>query len=82
MTLRDWLDREEQKIPQFAQVIGRTAETVRRYISGDRIPDKETMPLIVQATGGAVTPNDFFGIAGHLDATPKRDTPARAQEAA
>jgi hypothetical protein len=40
------------------------------------------MPLIVDATGGAVTPNDFFGISGHPDAAPKNGTQTRAQEAA
>lgn len=62
MTLRDWLDRENIRTPQFAAHIGRTSEAVRRYVSGDRIPDKETMPLIVDATKGEVTPNDFFGV--------------------
>ena len=64
MTLKDWLAREgAPKRPQFAAQIGRTAEAVRRYEEGERIPDRETMPLIVDATAGEVTPNDFFGIA-------------------
>lgn len=63
MTLKDWLDRENVSPPQFAERIGRTSEAVRRYISGDRIPDRDTMPLIVRHTAGKVTPNDFFGIA-------------------
>lgn len=61
MTLRDWLDANGKSNAQFAEAIGRTAEAVRRYASGDRIPDRETMPLIVDATEGQVTPNDFFG---------------------
>lgn len=62
MTLRDWLDANSKSNAQLAEKIGRTAEAVRRYAAGDRIPDRETMPLIVDATGGQVTANDFFGI--------------------
>jgi hypothetical protein len=46
----------------FGERIKRSAEAVRRYAAGERIPDKETMPLIVSETRGAVTPNDFFAI--------------------
>lgn len=63
MTLRDWLEQEGVSVPQFASRIGRTAEAVRRYVSGERIPDKDTMPLIAQATRRKVTPNDFFDLA-------------------
>ena len=62
MRLDDWLEREGLKPAQFATRIGRTAEAVRRYAAGERIPDRETMPLIVAETGGEVTPNDFFGM--------------------
>lgn len=62
MLLRDWLSANEKTNGEFGQTIGRTAEAVRRYASGERIPDRETMPLIVEATGGEVTANDFFGI--------------------
>jgi transcriptional regulator with XRE-family HTH domain len=62
MTLRDWLAVRQVSIPAFAVRIGRSPEAVRRYANGDRIPDKETMPLIAAETEGAVTANDFFGI--------------------
>lgn len=63
MTLKDWLAEQDISVPQFAARINRTPEAVRRYVSGERIPDKETMPLIASETGHAVTANDFFGIA-------------------
>lgn len=63
MKLRDWLDERDISNGDFGNRIKRTAEAVRRYAAGERIPDKDTMPLIVDATGGAVTPNDFFDIA-------------------
>lgn len=62
MTLRDWLASQGVTIPEFATRIGRSSESVRRYVNGDRIPDKETMPLIADVTSGVVTANDFFGI--------------------
>lgn len=62
MTLKEWLEDEGVTVPQFAARIARSPEAVRRYVVGDRIPDKETMPTIVTETSGRVTPNDFFGI--------------------
>ena len=76
MTLKDWLAEQQLSVGDFAARIGRTAESVRRYANGERIPDKETMPLIAAETGNVVTANDFFGISV---ATP---TPASEQEAA
>jgi len=63
MTLKDWMASNETNVSQLARRIGRSPEAVRRYAAGERIPDRDTMPLIADATGGAVTPNDFFGIA-------------------
>lgn len=62
MTLKEWLAARDRSIIEFAREIERTAEAVRRYANGDRIPDRDTMPRIVKATGGEVTANDFFGI--------------------
>ena len=68
MQLRQWLDDNEVTNGDFGERIGRTAEAVRRYASGDRVPDRETMPKIVRETGGLVTANDFFGIEQSSDA--------------
>ncbi|MBB4154142.1 transcriptional regulator with XRE-family HTH domain [Sphingomonas jinjuensis] len=62
MTLKEWLEDKGMTGPQFATRIGRSSEAVRRYVAGERIPDRDTMPLVVKETSGAVTPNDFFGI--------------------
>lgn len=62
MTLKDWLVAHNVDSAAFAEKIGRSTEAVRRYANGARIPDRETMPLIVAETNGVVTPNDFFGI--------------------
>ncbi len=63
MKLQDWLAQEGIEVRDFAPRIGRTPEAVRRYVSGERIPDRETMPLIASETAGAVMPNDFFPVA-------------------
>lgn len=63
MKLADWLSANSLNEGDFAERIGRSREAVRRYVNGERIPDRETMPLIAQHTAGAVTPNDFFGVA-------------------
>lgn len=62
MTLKEWLTAKDITVSQFANTISRTPEAVRRYVVGDRIPDRETMPLIADATGHSVTPNDFFDL--------------------
>ncbi|AJR24541.1 helix-turn-helix domain-containing protein [Sphingobium sp. YBL2] len=62
MTLKEWLASKRMSVSRFAEMIERSPEAVRRYVNGDRIPDRETMPLIVQTTKGKVTPNDFFGV--------------------
>jgi hypothetical protein len=62
MTLKEWLDWKGLSHAQFGARIKRTAEAVRRYAAGDRIPDRETMPRIVKETEGHVTANSFFDI--------------------
>ncbi len=62
MTLKEWLADKQLSHIEFAKHISRTPEAVRRYVNGERIPDKATMPVIAEKTGGAVTANDFFGI--------------------
>jgi len=71
MTLKEWLEKEGLSPAQFAPRIERTAEAVRRYAAGERIPDRDTMPRIVEETRGEVTANDFFGIiASEADTSP------------
>ncbi len=78
MTLKEWLAQESLTPAQFAASIGRTSEAVRRYANGERIPDKETMPLIAAATSNLVTANDFFGIDLKVEA---QVAPARSSAA-
>ncbi|MFC4255409.1 XRE family transcriptional regulator [Altererythrobacter xixiisoli] len=62
MNLKDWLSDQGLRNADFAKRIDCTAEAVRRYANGDRIPGRDIMPKIVEETGGAVTANDFFDL--------------------
>ncbi|MGJ5000540.1 helix-turn-helix domain-containing protein [Bradyrhizobium sp. HKCCYLRH2060] len=48
--------------PAFAEKIGKSAESVRRYRAGEREPDQKVMRLIFEVTGELVTPNDWVGV--------------------
>lgn len=63
MKLADYLIRTSTSRLDFAKRIGVSKEAVRRYVAGERIPEKETMEKIAAATDNNVTANDFFGIA-------------------
>jgi transcriptional regulator with XRE-family HTH domain len=63
MKLADYMTAHDLSRAEFAESIRVSAETVRRYLAGERIPDKHVMERIAEATGFQVTANDFFGIA-------------------
>lgn len=62
MTLGDWLRERGMTPTEFGKRICKPQATIQRYVSGKRIPEPEIMNLIVSETGGAVTPNDFYGM--------------------
>lgn len=62
MKLADYMKAHDLSRAEFAERIGVTPETVRRYMI-DRIPTPKIMEKIALATGCQVTANDFFGIA-------------------
>lgn len=63
MKLADYLDAHSIPRAQFAERIGVSDESVRRYIVGDRRPNRRTLEKIALATACKVTANDFFGIS-------------------
>jgi hypothetical protein len=75
MLLQDWLARNNLTYGQFGAAISRTAEAVRRYANGERIPDREAMIAIARETGDQVTPNDFYGLV-HAPADTATPAPA------
>jgi transcriptional regulator with XRE-family HTH domain len=60
MKLDAYLKRERLSTAEFAERIGVTAEAVRLYLTGQRIPRPKTVARIAQETGGAVRFRDFF----------------------
>ena len=47
-------------VTDFAALIGVSATTVYRYISGQRMPRRQIMRRIMTATDGAVRPEHFM----------------------
>ena len=64
MTLSQYLETRGLSYAEFARMIdAKSAETVRRYATSGRVPNKDNMARIVAATDSAVTPNDFHAVA-------------------
>jgi DNA-binding transcriptional regulator YdaS (Cro superfamily) len=59
MKLSEWLNLSKKQKRAFAAEIGVTPQMISAYCKGDIWPSKERMRLIAEATGGAVTANDF-----------------------
>jgi transcriptional regulator with XRE-family HTH domain len=56
------MDERNLSDADFGALIERTRQAVHRYRTGERVPDQTTLEKIFEVTGGAVTPNDFFGL--------------------
>jgi hypothetical protein len=61
-TLPDWLRLNNVNYSEFGVRIGRSRESVRRYCSGEAIPDRDAMPRIYRETAGEVEPNAFYDL--------------------
>lgn len=63
MKLAGYMSEHALTYAEFARRIGSAhARTVERYAKGHQRPNAMMMAAIVRATGGAVTPNDFFDL--------------------
>ncbi len=62
MKLSEYLKKENKRPADLARDFGIVHCMVRRWCSGETIPNKEYMQKIFAYTGGEVTPNDFFNI--------------------
>lgn len=62
MTLSDYLAERRIDDAAFAATIEVDRSSVNRMRRGKLIPGSEVLRRIVDATSGAVTPNDFFDI--------------------
>ena len=60
MKLMDFLNRRQLTYREFAGQVDSTAEAVRLWATGQRIPKRDFMDKIKTATKGKVAPNDFY----------------------
>jgi transcriptional regulator with XRE-family HTH domain len=60
MDLQTFLDSRRLTDAEFAATIGRDRTTVSRWRRRLKNPSAEALRRIAEATGGEVTPNDFF----------------------
>lgn len=58
--LGDWMAERDLSPEEAAKLFEVDAVSVRRYLSGSRIPSWRVMPRIIRATEGEVTANDFL----------------------
>ena len=58
--MNDWLTSRGESRARFAQRIGVTAEAVRLWCAGERMPRREVMARIGDVTEGQVRPVDFY----------------------
>ncbi|NQU61240.1 MAG: porphobilinogen synthase [Rhodospirillales bacterium] len=60
MKLEVWRNNNGVSRSAFAESIEISEESVRRYENGNRIPARDIMPKILEATGGQVMAGDFY----------------------
>jgi len=63
MQLQAYLTDNQISDADFAALIGLDRSSVNRIRNGKQTPSAEIMRTIAEKTRGAVTANDFFGIA-------------------
>lgn len=63
MTLADYLKLEGNSASRLAEATGVAVSTITRAAKGEITPSRHLMAAIYRHTNGAVTPNDFFGLA-------------------
>lgn len=78
MKLLDWRTAQALTLAQLAERVGVTKISLSRYERGERIPAREIMQKIVEATVGAVQPNDFYSGEHEDKGGPRQPEPVKA----
>jgi len=60
MTLKEFQKKEGYSHQQLANLFGKSASTVFRWTTGERMPGKSNMVIIRKKTKGKVKPADFY----------------------
>lgn len=71
--LKKWRLDAGLTLQQAAERIDRSPMTFHRFENGERIPDKETMPVVCEKTG--LQPNDFYPSASSMKTKRKGGAP-------
>src|ERR1017187_6937829 len=78
MKLDVYLKSHDLTDARFAALVGCDRTTVMRWRRGKSQPDWGALRAIIEATSGAVTPNDFISLAPHQESSNVRECPAKA----
>jgi transcriptional regulator with XRE-family HTH domain len=62
MRLSDYLNQLDVTDEDFGRKVGRDRSSIYRLKNGQQKPSAELLQSILDATAGAVTPNDFFDV--------------------
>jgi len=82
MRLDDWLTRTKTKRVDFARRLGMSPASITALCNDEAAwVSRETAERIALATGGAVTPNDFLGLAGSGRESSMQDIEQRTRAA-
>ena len=60
MQLKTYLDKRGLTILEFACLLGVSHQAVRRYLHGERLPQRDIMLRIAKVTKGKVRPDDWL----------------------
>jgi len=60
MRLAEYMQQAGLKDAGLAEVLGVRVQSIARYRTGQRVPRPDVMRRIVEITGGAVRPDDFY----------------------
>lgn len=63
MKLTEYLEQPGRTASSLAQATNVAVSTITRAAKGEAVPSPQLMEAIYRATDGAVTPNDFYGLA-------------------
>lgn len=62
MKLHDYLSENSIKVEAFAARVRLSADSIYKYLRGERTPNGHTISKIITATNGEVTANDFYDL--------------------
>ena len=82
MKLSDWLKSSDKRACDLARAVGTTEATISRLKHGHSQPSFDLARRIAEATGGAVTANDFMEGKSPIKALPFASTAARSLQGA